>query len=318
MTLQPFDPVHAPTVRTSSADEPAGGPTIDASLVARLIATQFPAWSRHPIRPVEPGGWDNRTFRLGSDMLVRLPSRACYVEQVAKEQAWLPRLAAHVPLPIPVPLARGNPDDGYPWPWSVYRWLEGETATPERIGDTSRLAGDLARFLAALQRIDPTGGPTPGEHNFFRGGPLSTYDAETRAAIALLRGRIDTAAATETWEAALDATWRGASVWLHGDVAESNLLVTEGVLSAVIDFGGCGVGDPSCDLAIAWTLFSGESREAFRAALPADPGSWARGRGWALWKALITLAEHADRDPRRSGQARHVIDGVCEEHRHRG
>lgn len=307
---QPLPYVWMTYARTSSVDDTPGTPAIDASTVARLIAAQLPAWAHLPIRAVEPGGWNNRTFRLGSEMLVRLPSRACYAAQVTKEQRWLPRLAPHLPLPVPVPLARGDPDGGYPWPWSVYRWIEGETATSGPIDDASRFAEALARFIAALQRIDPAGGPPPGEHNFFRGGPLRTYDAETRAAIARLRGRIDATAATRTWEAALDATWHGSPAWLHGDVSPSNLLVREGSLSAVIDFGGCGVGDPSCDLAIAWTLFSGDAREAFRAALRADAAMWERGRGWALWKALIMLAEHHDRDPSRAAQERHVVEEV--------
>jgi aminoglycoside phosphotransferase (APT) family kinase protein len=208
----------------------------------------------------------------------------------------------------------GVPAAGYPWHWSVYRWLEGENATIERIDDLRRFATTLARFLAALQQIDPSGGPPPGQHNFFRGGPLATYDAETRDAISALHGEIDTEAVTGVWEAALKATWHGTPVWLHGDLSASNLLVRRGRLSAVIDFGCLGVGDPACDLTIAWTLFSGESRAAFCAALPVDDGTWARGRGWALWKGLITLAEHVDTNPLEAGKARRVIDEVLADH----
>ena len=199
---------------------------IDVSLVSRLVATQFPQWAHLPIRPVEFGGWDNRTFHLGEQMTVRLPSAAAYSLQVEKEQRWLPRLAPQLPLPIPVPLAMGQPAAGYPWHWSVYRWLDGEIATIERIADLPQFAIDLAQFLVALYRIDPTGGPPPGPHNFFRGGPLTVYDGETRQAIAALDGTIDTDAATAVWEAALAATWRGSPVWVHGDVAAGNLLVT--------------------------------------------------------------------------------------------
>ena len=287
---------------------PADRFAVDAPLVARLIAAQFPRWAGLPVRPVEPGGWDNRTFRLGDDLSVRLPSAEPYAGQVAKEHRWLPRLAPLLPLPIPVPLALGRPDEGYPWPWSVYRWLDGEPAAPERIADPRRFATELARFLAALQRIDPAGGPPPGPHNFFRGGPLTVYDAETRRAIAALRDGIDAEAATATWEAALRAPWPGPPVWVHGDVAAGNLLLRHGRLSAVIDFGCTGVGDPACDTTIAWTLLSGESRAAFRAALPLDRATWARGRGWALWKALITLAAHRDTDPATAGAARRVVD----------
>ncbi len=208
---------------------------IDVSLVRRLLAAQFPHWADLPIRPVEVGGIDNRTFHLGAHMTVRLPSAAAYALQVEKEHQWLPRLAPLLPLPIPLPLAKGAPADGYPWQWSVYRWLEGETATVERIADLRQFATALAQFLVALQRIDSAGGPPPGRHNFFRGGPLAVYDAETRQALAALEGKIDTDAASEVWEAALAASWQGSPVWFHGDIAWGNLLVEDGRLSTVID-----------------------------------------------------------------------------------
>lgn len=289
---------------------------IDAALVRRLIATQFPRWKELAIRPVDFGGWDNRTFHLGDGMTVRLPSAAAYSLQVEKEHRWLPRLAPQLPLPIPVPLAMGVPAENYPWHWSVYRWIEGETATRERIAGLSRFAADLAEFLAALQRIDASGGPAPGQHNFFRGGPLNVYDGEARQAIAVLDGKIDTDAASAVWEAALAATWHGAPVWFHGDVSWGNLLVRQGRLSAVIDFGTSGVGDPACDLAIAWTLFKGKSRKAFRAGLAADEAMWARGRGWTLWKALITAAGHIDVNPVEVEKSRYVIDEVLADHVH--
>ncbi len=294
------------------ADEVA----INVSLAGRLVAAQFPRWADLSIKPVELDGWDNRTFRLGEDKSVRLPSAQRYAAQVEKEHQWLPRLAPLLPLPVPVPLAMGVPAEGYPWCWSVYRWLDGENATRERIADLPQFATTLAHFLAALQQISPAGGPPPGPHNFYRGGPLTTYDAETRRAIAVLDGTIDTDAARAVWEAALRATWHGPPVWLHGDVSAGNLLVNGGKLSAVIDWGCSGVGDPACDVTIAWTLLSGESREAFRAALTLlDGATWARGRGWALWKGLITLAEHRHTDPSKAETARHVIAEILADHR---
>ncbi|MEJ7653669.1 MAG: aminoglycoside phosphotransferase family protein [Chloroflexia bacterium] len=289
--------------------------TINVSLVRRLVASQFPQWAGLPIEPAEFDGWDNRTFRLGEDMSVRLPSAEGYILQVEKEHRWLPKLAQHLPLRIPVPLAKGAPADGYPWHWSVYRWLEGENATVESIADLPHFATTLARFLAALQRIDAAGGPPPGPHNFYRGAAPSVYDAETRQAVASLDDEIDTDAATVVWEAALKSTWLGSPVWLHGDVAAGNLVVKDGRLSAVIDFGCSGVGDPACDLVIAWTFLSGDSREAFRSALPLDGATWARGRGWALWKGLITLAGHIDTNLEEAGKARRVIDEVLADHK---
>lgn len=204
----------------------------------------------------------------------------------------------------------GAPGEGYPWPWSVYRWLEGEIAEPDRIGGPCAFATALAGFLTPLQQVDPSGGPLPGLHNFFRGGPLTTYDGETRDAIEALHGRIDTEAVTAVWEAALAATWHGPPVWLHGDVAASNLLVRDGRLHAVIDFGCSAVGDPACDLVIAWTFFSGESREAFRAAHPADDATWARARGWALWKGLILQAGHVTTRSLAANRAQRAVDEV--------
>ena len=289
---------------------------IDVSLVSRLIATQFPQWAHLEVRPVELSGWDNKTFRLGEDMSVRLPSAEGYNAQVEKEQRWLPTFAPLLPLPIPAPLALGRPSEIYPWNWSVYKWLKGENATPECITDLSQFATTLAQFLVSLQKVDATEGVLYGEHNFFRGGPVATYDAETRQSILILKDEIDTEAAAEVWEAALSTTWHKLPVWVHGDVANGNLLVERGQLSAVIDFGCMGTGDPACDLVIAWTFFSGESRRTFREALPLDNATWARGRGWALWKALITLVQHKNTNALEAEKARHVIDAVLADHLH--
>ena len=298
-------------IRKKQADEV----DIDMSLLSRLIVAQFPQWAGLPIRPVELSGWDNRTFHLGDHMTVRLPSAARYAQQVEKEYQWLPRLAPHLPLAIPVPLAMGIPAAGYPWNWSVYRWLEGENTTLERVVDLREFATTLAQFLTALQKIEAIGGPPPGQRNFFRGGPLATYDGEVRQAAAVLDDKIDTGAVIAVWEAALAATWRGSPVWFHGDVSAGNLLVKDGRLSAVIDFGCFGVGDPACDLSVAWTLFEGESREAFRAALHVDEATWARGCGWTLWKALIELAELPDVNlPKTAKKPRQIIDDILADH----
>jgi len=297
---------------TESDDDLAN---IDVSLARRLVSTQFPQWADLSVKPIAFGGWDNQTFHLGEHMTVRFPRAARYSMQAEKEQRWLPKLAPFLPLSIPDPLAMGAPGEGYPWHWSVYRWLDGETAAIENIDDLHRFAIALAEFLVALQRIDSTGGPPPGPSNFYRGGPLSTYDTETRQAITALDGRIDTESATAVWESALNATWHGSPVWLHGDVSTGNLLVHNGQLSAVIDFGTLAVGDPACDLAIAWTLFDRDSRNAFRAALGLDDAAWARGRGWTLWKALIVLAGLKGTNPLEVEKSRQIIDEVLTDHR---
>jgi aminoglycoside phosphotransferase (APT) family kinase protein len=298
-----------------SASAPPDPPAIDAALARRLIDRQFPRWSHLPIAGVELDGWDNRTFRLGSELTVRLPSGDWYAEQVDKEQRWLPVLAPQLPLPIPTPVARGEPDAGYPYSWSVYRWLEGEPAATARVDDLAAFASALAGFLVALGRVDATGGPPPGRHNFFRGGPLATYEAEALAALDALGDEVPRAAIERAWADAMATTRDRDPVWLHGDVAAGNLLVRDGRLAAVLDFGCSGVGDPACDLVIAWTYLSGASRDRFRADLGVDRATWARGRGWALWKALITLAGALERGALADAAApRRDIEQVLADH----
>jgi aminoglycoside phosphotransferase (APT) family kinase protein len=262
---------------------------ITADVAARLIAAQFPQWADLPVTPVTLDGWDNTTFRLGGELSIRLPSADRYSAQVAKEQRWLPVLARQLPWPIPEPVAMGHPGDGFPRPWSVYRWIAGEPARADLVADPAGFACALAGFLAALQAIDAGDGPPAGAHNFFRGGPLATWDEQTRELIDLTAADIDATAAASVWDTALASTWEQAPVWVHGDVTASNLLVADGALHAVIDFGGMAVGDPACDLVMEWTFFTGDSAAAFRRGLPLDEATWARARGWALWKALATI-----------------------------
>ena len=274
------------------SDTPDLGPVptrvrVETAQVHRLITSQFPQWADSPIRLVANGGWDNWTFHLGDDMLVRLPSAAEYAQAVEKEHRWLPTLAHLLPLPIPTPLGQGAPSPDYPHPWSVYQWLDGRTATADRIAHPVTFATDMAMFLSALQAVDPTEGPQPGIHNWFRGGTLRTFDANTRCALHDLGGHIDVDHTRQVWDDALSAPWDGVDRWFHGDIADGNLLLDDaGQLAAVIDFGTCGVGDPACDLAVAWTLLSADGRQAFRDRLAVDASTWRRGRGWALWKAV--------------------------------
>lgn len=274
-----------------------------------MIGDQFPQWAELPVRPVSESGWDNFTFHLGDAMVARLPSAAEYALAVEKEQRWLPMLAPRLPLPVPVPLAQGRPGAGYPLSWSIYAWLAGSPARADGIADPVRFALDLAEFLAALRSIDTDGGPQPGKHNWFRGATPRTYDAQTRRALTALAGTIDVGLAREIWETALDARWDGVDVWFHGDLAPGNLLLDDGELAAVIDFGTCGVGDPACDLAIAWTLLTADGRRAFRDRLSVDEPDWARGRGWALWKTLVTCARGGEE----AANARRVLDGILTE-----
>ncbi|WP_303656068.1 aminoglycoside phosphotransferase family protein [Streptantibioticus ferralitis] len=261
---------------------------IDASLVGRLIAAQFPRWAALPIAEVYSAGTDNAMYRLGDNMVVRLPRIPGAARQVAKEQRWLPYLAPYLPLDVPVPLAKGVPGEGYDLPWSVYRWLDGDTAYDEPLADPHQAAADLGRFVTALRQVDATGGPVSS-----RGGPVMTRDEDVRAAIRDLGadGTVDAAAVTAAWEEVLRLPqWDGEPVWIHSDLLPGNLLVRNGRLSAVIDFGVLGVGDPACDMMAAWTLLPAETRDLFREAAAVDDATWARGRGWALCFGLT--AEH--------------------------
>lgn len=281
----------------------------DAALARRLLAEQFPEWAGLPLERVPSSGTDNALYRLGDDMVVRLPRIGWATAGVAKDFRWLPLLAPLLPVAIPAPLARGAPTESYPWEWGVYRWLEGETPTAGDIADPELLAGDLVRVLRALRRIDLPD-PPPSR----RGAPLAAQDDQTRSALIELDGMIDTEAAADAWDQALRApNWSGPPVWLHGDLLPGNLLLQDGRLSGVIDFAVAGVGDPACDLIAAWALLPGGTRDRFRADLRVDEDTWARGRGWALSIALVALPYYKDTNPGFAATARHLIEEVLAE-----
>jgi aminoglycoside phosphotransferase (APT) family kinase protein len=284
----------------------------DVSLVRRLLADQFPQWASLPVELVDSAGTVNAIYRLGEDMAVRLPRVEGGATDVDREQHWLPRLAPLLPVAIPVPIGKGRPAEGYPWPWSVYPWLDGENPVLGRIADPKVLAQDLAAFVAAMHRIDPTDGPPA-----YRNERLVTRDATTRAAIEKLRGVVDTDAATAAWEAVIQAPeWWGRPVWLHADLSPGNVLLRGGRLSAVIDFGCLGLGEPAVDLIAAWSLLTHDVRDLFRAAVGVDDATWARGRGWALSIALIELSYYQITNPVMAAIARHVIHEVLTDHGH--
>ncbi|MFF4522156.1 aminoglycoside phosphotransferase family protein [Streptomyces bluensis] len=287
-------------------------PATRAALVRRLVAAQFPRWAGLPVVRVGTAGTANAMYRLGEDMVVRLPLTAGAADDIEKEHRWLPRLAPLLPVAIPVPLGRGTPDEGLPRPWSVYRWLDGEPPAVGHLAEPGALAEDLAEFVTALRDIDPADGPPS-----YRAEHLAIRDAVTRAALAELRGVVDTDAATDAWDAALLApTWSGPPVWIHADLQPGNMLLAEGRLSAVIDFGCLGLGEPAVDLIVAWYVLPAAARAAFRARLDADDATWARGRGWALSIALLELQAYRDSNPVMSTHARHVIHEVLADQAH--
>ncbi len=279
----------------------------DPALVRRLLAGQFPEWADLPIKPVPSYGTDHAIYRVGTSLSVRLPRIRSATKQAAMEAEWLPRFAPHLPLAVPAQLAAGRPAEGYPFPWSVYQWLPGEDANGT-IDDLVQAAVDLSAFVTALHQIDTTGAPRHSRSG--RGGPLADRDQDVREAIAQLGRRIDGPAALRSWEESLGApAWRGSHVWVHGDLLPGNLLVVNGRLSAIIDFGTLQVGDPACDLQAAWNLFAGESRARFRAELGADDASWLRGRGTVLYQTVMALAYYWDTNP---GMVRQASRGLAE------
>jgi aminoglycoside phosphotransferase (APT) family kinase protein len=294
-------------------------PEIGSALARGLIARQFPEWAGLSLRRLEPAGSDHVIYRLGDELTVRLPRHEGAIGQAEKEARWLPRLAAHLPLAIPEPVAVGAPDLGYPWPWAVSRWLAGETATVEALGGSSEAAVALAGFLTALQRLVPAdlvpaADPVPdrGVGDALDGGkPLADRDGATRAAIAALDGVFDAAAMTRVWDGGLAAPgWQRPAVWFHGDFHTGNLLTVDGRLSAVIDFGGLGIGDPTCDLTVAFTLMTAETRTVFRDALGVDEATWTRARGWALATGLNAYSSYAAVNPRVAAQTTRQINAA--------
>lgn len=279
-------------------------------LVRRLLAAQMPQWAGLPIAEVPSAGTDNALFRLGDGLLVRMPRVDWAKDQVAKEFTWLPQLAPHLPLAISTPLTRGAPGEGYPWTWGIYRWLEGEPATPGRLADPVQAARDLAAFLLALRAIDASEGPPAGSHNVGRGLPLATRDAVTRASIAEWKDELDTARLTALWDAAINAPgWDGPPAWVHGDLQAGNLLAKDGRLAAVIDWGTLGTGDPACDLVVAWSMFPPGAREVFREEMQPDDASWARARGWAVSRVGV-LPYYRETNPVLVASARQTLEAV--------
>jgi aminoglycoside phosphotransferase (APT) family kinase protein len=286
-----------------------GEADIDADLVRRLLRGQFPRWAGLPLERLASGGTVNAIYRLGDALTVRLPLTASGQKSLEAEKRWLHQLAPLLPVEVPAVMATGVPAQGYPWAWAVHRWIEGQTPTEGALTRPGLLARDLAGFVTAMRNIGLTGGPPA-----YRGVPLATVDNATRAAIEELRHTgepFDADAALATWTRALAAPpWTGPARWLHCDLMPSNLLVTDGRLTAVLDFATAGTGDPACDLIPAWNLLPSAVRDVFRDAADVDDAMWARGRGWALSMAVIQLPYYRTTNPVISANARYVIREV--------
>jgi len=283
--------------------------TTDAALVRHLLAAQFPQWASLAIEPVRADGTDNAMYRLGDALAVRLPRRPSAVEGLEREQAWLPRLAPFLPLPVPSAVAKGAPGEAYPWPWSVCRWLEGENPTPGRVSDTGGLARDLAGFIRALQAIDARA--AAGQYTHGRGAPLSRWRATIDERLGWLADLDNIGTIAAAWEAdAAAPAWNGAPVHLHGDMSFGNLLVREGRLSGVIDWGCMAAGDPACELQVAWSLFDPAGRAAFKAAMAVDEATWIRGRAWGLAMGVLNVSYYRTTSPSIAAHGWRAIDAA--------
>ena len=285
-------------------------PTLD--LARKLIAEQFPEYASLTIVDVEKQGHDNRTYRLGDQMLIRMPTAAAYALKVPKEQELLPKLAKCLSFSIPAPIKMGKPSTDYPYPFSIYKWLSGKSINLLTLTDQEKeqLAFDLSKFLKELQAITDVEGPESGQHNWWRGDHVSVYDKGAREQIAELAEIIDARKALALWDQACETKWDKKPIWIHGDFAIGNILMDGGKLSAVIDFGGAAVGDPACDLVIAWTYLSGKAREVFMSKMDMDADTWLRARAWALWKATFELCQIADKNSAEAVLQKRIIDEV--------
>jgi len=279
---------------------------IDAELVGRLVAAQFPQLTGLPINEVQPTGTVNAIYRLGDHLAARLPRVQRWARDLDKEWHWLPKLAPHLSLRVPEPVGKGHPSSSYPFSWAIYGWIDGQPYADELVDDEQQAARDLARFVVELRRIDPVVGAPRGGRK-----PLRELDAVTRTAIESARHVIDSDAATAAWERALQApAWEGTPVWIHTDLLRSNVLVRDGRLCAVIDFGGAGVGDPAADVIAAWSVFSHTGRGIFRGALAVDDGTWNRARGFALHQAALIIPYYGQTNPGFVAPAKRTVEEI--------
>jgi aminoglycoside phosphotransferase (APT) family kinase protein len=277
-----------------------------------LLREQHPELASLPLVQVGEG-WDNYLFRLGEELAIRLPRRTIAAPLILNEQRWLPALAARLTLRVPAPLRIGVASSAFPWPWTVVPWLEGAPADMDAALDARHMAIDLGRFLRELHRPAPPDAP----RNPWRGVPLAERASIVHKSMTQVGDRIDPQPLIRIWQEAVEAPrWPGPPLWLHGDLHPGNLLVRDGRLSAVIDFGDLTAGDPASDLSVAWMLLAARDREAFRAACSQgdaiDDDTWVRARGWALTLGLAYLAHSRDH-PRWRAVAERTIDAVLEE-----
>lgn len=278
---------------------------VDADTVRALVSRQFPQWAGLPVAHASSSGTDNAMFRLGDELVVRLPRIPWAADSVEHEQRWLPVIGPRLPLATPVPMAMGEPDLGYPWHWSVYTWLPGDNPRTAEVDE--RLVLDIAHCLNVLHAIDEPGGP---ENH--RGLTFDKRDAVTRTSIAEMAGLVaDIEAVTAVWDEAFTLpTEPPPGRWIHADIAPGNLLVRDGRLAGLIDFAGVSRGDPAVDVSVAWNLVSRSLRRTFREALDIDDATWLRSRAWSLSQACLQLPYYKDTNKPLAAQARHVIGEV--------
>ena len=289
---------------------------ITTDLVKRLLDFQFPEYNNLQIKAVKKQGWDNRTFRLGKEKLIRLPSGEYYSEKIIKETKYLPKLAPHLTTKISKPLKLGKPSAIYPFNFAIYEWIEGTSANHLKFTDKElqMIAKDLSVFLNELHHINNLKGPSPGKHNGWGGGELNLFDKDTKIQIDKLRDIINKTKSLDLWEQAKSSKWNKKPVWIHGDFYFGNFLIQHNKLTGVIDFGGMAKGDPAKDLAIAWTFLKNESREIFKNKIIYDSDTWIRAKGWVLWKATFELCKTQDKNSKYAKSQKKIINDVISDY----
>lgn len=282
---------------------------IDIKIVRKLLDEQFPQYKQEELMSMRTSGTDNRMFNLGSDKLVRLPRTEGAVASLEKEALWLPQIGPKLPIEVPIPIHTGKSSKEYPFPWLICPFLEGASPNNSNPLDQEQAVLDLAKFIKQMQKLNTKNAPTCS-----RGQHIKIRDNTVKKYIPLLKEEYDISLLSEIWDSVINTPeWKGLSYWIHGDLHEGNILSKKGKIIAVVDFGLCGVGEPSCDYMCAWTLLGKESREKFKSLLNPDPSCWKRGLGWSFSMGILGYPYYKKTNPVFAEIAKRSMDQAIED-----
>lgn len=289
--------------------------SINIDFVIKLIDDQFPEYNNLPIKEVQEQGWDNRTYRIGTNKLIRLASAEYYSIKIPKEQKYLPLIAPYLTTNISKPIKIGKPNSLYPFNFAIYEWIDGTSANLLKFNDKNleMIATDLVNFLNELHSIDNLDGPAPGKHNGWGGADLQLFDKDTKNQIDKLSNVINKTKSLDLWRKAKNSKWNKKPVWIHGDFYFGNFLIKNNRLTGVIDFGGMAKGDPAKDLGIAWTFLKNRSREIFKNKIKYDLDTWIRAKGWVLWKATFELCKTKNKTSEYANSQKKIIKDILKD-----